>query len=181
MLGSAASAPAACKTGCPNSLRAHNPHDHQLTRRHLPWAANLIPRTRKELQAFPERCRRGEVYTWVHFTDKYWPDWLKKRDYHSASTLMLLWWAVGFCYTYWYSFDLLTWSSTGETVFMWGILLPAFVVLIFSRCGGTCKVDEPGWEEAQRAERLDDKPPGIGAVKTAQPAPEAAAAFAPTI
>ena len=44
-----------------------------------------------------------------------------------------------------------------------------------------CKVDEPGWEEAQRAERLDDKPPGIGAVKTAQPAPEAAAAFAPTI
>ena len=141
----------------------------------------LIPRTRKELQAFPERCRRGEVYTWVHFTDKYWPDWLKKRDYHSASTLMLLWWAVGFCYTYWYSFDLLTWSSTGETVFMWGILLPAFVVLIFSRCGGTCKVDEPGWEEAQRAERLDDKPPGIGAVKTAQPAPEAAAAFAPTI
>ena len=28
---------------------------------------------------------------------------------------------------------------------------------------------------------LDDKPPGIGAVKTAQPAPEAAAAFAPTI
>ena len=105
----------------------------------------LIPRTRKELQAFPERCRKGEVTTWVHFTDKYWPEFLERRGFKSASTLMLVWWAIGFCYTYWYSFDLLTWSSAGETAFMWAVVLPFLLVLIFSRCAGKCVVDEPGY------------------------------------
>ena len=174
-------------------------HEHSLTRTcrvrcgHAPDTLHLrppllagLPRTRKELQEFPARCRKGEVATWVHFTDRYWPDFLKKRDYHSAPTLMLLWYATGFCYTYWYSFDLLDWSSNGETIFMWGVLLPFLVVAIFSRCAGTCKVDEPGYGDDDVAKPPDDKPPGPDDVVKPtrlqpQAAKEAESSFAPTI
>ena len=41
---------------------------------------------------------------------------------------------------------------------MWAILLPLLLFTIFSKCLGTCKVDEPGWESGTPAHMMVAEP-----------------------
>ena len=112
----------------------------------------IIPRTREDFHALPQRVRKlspklgtmlsalVRCFLWLASC---WPSALRQRDFHPASTSLLLWWICGFTYSYYKTFEAM-WGSMSSTllvtiaVLAWGAVFPFLFLSLFTKCFGQC-------------------------------------------